>query len=97
MDLLSSAFWAAFLHTLEIAHLHTVESVRSLVLEDGTYCEGLKALGLGDVQDGGCGDKSPKQGDHGPDFHLPRIPRSSEGDSLVIWPGLTPSEDLDCV
>lgn len=74
-----------------------MESVWSQVLEDGTYCEGLKALGLGDVKDGENGEECPKQSDHGSNFHLPRIPRSSGGDALVIWPGLIPSEGLDCV
>ena len=77
--------------------MHTLESAWSLVLADETYCEGLKALGLGAVQDGGFGEESPKQRDHGPDFHFPRIPGSSEGDSLVIWPGLIPSEGPDYV
>lgn len=74
-----------------------MESVWSPVLEGETYCEGSKALGLEDVQDGGFGEENRKQRDHGPNFHLPRIPRSSVGDSLVIWPGPIPSGGLDCV
>lgn len=97
MEQLSSAFLAVFLRTLKIAHLHTVESMWSPVLEDETYCEGLRALDLGDVQEGGFGEEGPKQRYHGPDSHLPRIPRSSEGDSLVILPGLILSEGPDCV
>lgn len=60
MELLSSAFWASFLRIRKIAQLHTEENMSSLVLEDETYCEGLKAPGLGDAQAGGFGEESPK-------------------------------------
>ena len=69
----------------------------SLVPEDETYCEGLKVLGLGDVQDGGFGEESSKQIYHGPDFHHPRMLRPSEDDSIGIWLVLIPSEGPDCV
>lgn len=97
MEPLSSAFWAASLCTLETARLHTVGSVWCLVLADETYYEDLKALGLRDEQNGEFGEESAKQKGYGPDFHLPRMPKSSEGGSLVIWPGLIPSEGPDCV
>lgn len=97
MEPLSSAFCAAFFPYLKTAQLHTLESLWSLVLEDETYCEGLKALGLEDVQDGCLGEKSPKQRDRAPNFHLHRIPGSSEVGSLVIWPALIPSEGPDYV
>ena len=64
---------------------------------DETSCEGLKALGRGDVQDGGFAEERPKQRDHGPDSLRPQIPRWNEGDSLVIWHELVPFEDPDCV
>lgn len=97
MESLSSAFWAAFFPYLETAQLHTLENMWSLVLGDETYCEDLKALGLEDVQDRCFVEKSPKQRDYAREFHLHRIPGSSEGDSLVTWPGLIPSEGPDYV
>ena len=93
---LSSVFWAAVFRTLDTAQLRTLEKTWSLALGDETYYEGWKVLGLGDVQDGKVGEEHPKQRDHGLGFHLPRIPGSSEGGSLVIWPGLIPSEGPDC-
>ena len=91
---MSSVFWAAFPRTRENAQLHTVESVSSRVLEDETCCEDLKALVLGDVQDGGLG---PKPRDRGLDFLLRRIPGLSEGDALVIWHGPIPFASPGCV
>ena len=72
-----------------------MENTSSLVLEDETNCVGLKVLGLEDVQDGVFGEEIPKQRGPGLDFHLPQIPRSSEGDSLVILHGLIPFEGPD--
>ena len=80
MELWSSAFWVDFAHTLQTPQKHTSETVCSQVLEDETYCGDLKAPGLGDVQDSGFWEESPRQRGHGPDFHLPQIPRSSEDD-----------------
>ena len=96
MEPLSSAFWAAFLRIRETSELHTVGNTSSLVLEDETYCEDWKAPGLEDVPDGVFGEETPKQRDPGPDFHLPRLPRSSGDDSLVILHGLIPFEGPDC-
>ena len=73
-----------------------MENTSSPVLEDETYCGDLKAPGLEDVPDGVFGERTPKQRDPCPDFRLPRIPRSSEDDSLVILHGLIPSEGPDC-
>ena len=73
-----------------------MENTPSPVLEDETYCGDSKAPGLEDVPDGVFGEETPKQTDPGPDFHLPRIPRSSEDDSLVILHGLIPFEGPDC-
>ena len=102
MEPLFSAFWAAFLRIRKIAQLHTLENMPSLVLGDETYCEDLKAPGLGDVQDDGFGndgfgEESLKQRGRGPDFHLLRIPRLSEDGSLVILHGPIPFEGPGCV
>ena len=74
-----------------------MENTSSLVLGDETYCEGLKAQGLEDVQGGVFEEEAPKQRDPGPGFHFPQIPELNEGDLLVILHGLTPFEGPDCV
>ena len=52
---------------------------------------------MGDVLECGFAEENPRQRDHGMDSRLGRIPESSEGDSLAIWPGLVPSVDPDYV
>ena len=73
-----------------------MENTSSPVLEDETYCGGLKAPDLEDVPEGVFGDGTPKQRDPGPDFHLPQIPRLNEDDAPVILHGLIPFEGPDC-